>query len=143
MKQSPNKRNRLPKVLWIDNNPVIQQAIEMLVQANDIPVDLTLVDNNDDALRVLKDRRRRPDLLVQNVWRPEGRCLEGHPAAKDGSRSGIAFHQFVRQYRPLLPCLFFTMDARKRDVGAAVVRMPRCQLVSKAAGPGGLMRAVN
>ena len=118
------------RALWLDDD-IAKFADAVTPSLAGHGVDIMASTNDDDALATLQDESERFDVLIQDLQRPPGKCLEGLDTL-DGEVTGLAFYQHcVQHVRPELPCVFVTAVAGHPGLEHAVAEMGKCCTTGK------------
>ena len=119
-----------PRLIWVDD--YCDRWKDKISKGLDgYGLDYVFSNNNAEAMDLLQDSTQRFDLIMQDLQRPPGECLEGIETA-DGELTGLVFYEHcVRKVRPALPCVFVTAIADHPFVQNEISRLGLCRAVSK------------
>ena len=119
-----------PRLLWVDDY-CDNWPDDISRSLDGHGLDYVFSTKNDEALELLENLSQKFDLLLQDLQRPPGKCLDGRETA-DGELTGLAFYEHcVRKVRPTLPCIFVTATAEHPFVQSEISRLGLCSAVSK------------
>lgn len=94
------------KILIIDDESNIRQTV--LDRFEIVGYDSCAVTDNDSALELIQ--KNRYDLIIQNMNRPLGKCLEND----EGEFSGVLFYKkYIVPLHPKIPVIFYSAHANR------------------------------
>lgn len=133
-------KNRVKKILWIDDDAHGMQFLVDFIEFEGFEVEF--VQSNDAALNCLMEKNKQFDLIIQDVERPPGECLEGIETDM-GRRSGIEFFKLhIRRFAPRTPVIFLTTHFPDDEI-AHLVEKYGCKYVYRNTSRSEVLSIVN